>query len=181
MAKTVFSQSAAVVWLLVPLVTNSPAVTQGNPVQTAQKPAHLRAEAADGQGLIDDAFGRSPTFRELASRLEGSAVVLYVRFASCRGGTGACLEYVGTTAGVTYVRATLNRSNYSPAVRAGLLAHELFHALEIGDARVTSLAEFRRFLVRHGRESTAGYETDGARAVGRRVEDELIERKIIRH
>jgi hypothetical protein len=116
---------------------------------------------------------RAPTFGQLVRRLNESSVVVYITFGRCPGHVGACLNYQSAAAGLTYLRVTLDWFDHPPEARAGLLAHELTHALEVADARVTSLEGFRSFYERYGRHGFVGYETDEAAATGRRVELEL--------
>ena len=158
-----------------PLATSASEV-RASPISVEHQYLHVRAESAAGRVLIEDVFKRSPTFRGLVDRVERSTIVIYVRLGACRSRSAACLDYVGTAAALTYLRATLDHFNRSPATLAGLLAHEVYHALEVAEARVNSADEFRRFLDRNARQTTAGYETDNARVIGRRVEDELIGR-----
>ena len=134
---------------------------------------HVRTEQQAERRLIDDALERSATLRQLVERLERSRVVVYVSFGRCWQRSEGCLQYLTSVSGLTYVRATLNRFDHSPAVLAGLLGHELQHALELAAADVRSREEYESFLAHHARRGSAGYETDAAVEIGRRVEREV--------
>jgi hypothetical protein len=173
MARTVLSTRAAALAVVASLLS-APAAGGQSPL------SGLRAESARERSLIEETSSLSQTFRTLVHRLEQVPVVVYLRFGHCRGTVAACLEYLGTAAGTTYLRATIDHVNRSPAVLAGLVAHEMFHALEVADARVSTRGEFQRLYSLHGRKGPDGYETDGARAVARRVEDDIVERRLNR-
>jgi hypothetical protein len=138
---------------------------------------HLRVLNADLEKLIDTALAVSPTFREIASDLERSSVIVYARYGRC-GVVPACTELMSAAPPFIYLRATVDPVEKSPWKVTGLLGHELQHARELSGAPIASLHDFVAFYQAHGRHHGSGFETEAAAAVGVRVERELVARRL---
>lgn len=131
------------------------------------------------KALFDQGVAQSPTLRTLVERLETSSVLVFAD-ADIRmpAGLGARLNFVTSVNGLRYVRVDID-CTLPPRRQVALLAHELQHALEIGERpevvdieAMESLYEdigFQPFEQRHHRN----YETDTAIAAQEAVEEEL--------
>ena len=139
---------------------------------------HLRVLSVDLKKLIDTALAVSPTFREIASDLEQSSVIVYARYGRC-GAVPACTEFMSAAPPYIYLRATVDPFEKSPGKVTGLLGHELQHARELSGARIASLSDFVAFYQAHGRQHLVGFETEAAAAVGGHVEREMAAKRII--
>ena len=143
---------------------------QGNP------PA-VRPENPAVRELIALGMARSATFRELTARLDTSDVVVYVRFSPCVGNVAACLLWASESGGVRRLVIKLNRVGRSPKELTALLAHELQHANEVASTpEIRDLDSFRKSFASRGSTNADGFETEQARAVGRRVSVELAQK-----
>ena len=142
-------------------------------VAATVEPPRLRVDHAQLARTIESASQRSPTFRAIVHELAASNVVVYVQYGKCDVHVDACLEYVTWAAPFLYVRAVIDPFDKPECVIAGLVAHELQHALELADAGVMSGEQFGAFYEKHGRRGSAGYETDKASTAGFRVEREF--------
>ena len=121
-----------------------------------------------------ETYGRSATFRELVARVEASSTVVFVRSGRCAGGVLACLHLLAARGRGPTLRITVDNFSTGGAALAGLVAHELQHAAEIAaDDSVRDVASLAAFYASHGRQSRAGFETEEARSVARRVEGEF--------
>ena len=118
----------------------------------------------------------SPTFRELAARLERSDVVVYISVeprppGKCPGAT----RFVTATRYTRFLHIALDRK-LPPKTMIALLAHELQHALEVADApEIRDLDSFRQHYEQNGFRNTAlnTFDSRTARETGRRVRAEL--------
>jgi hypothetical protein len=133
---------------------------------------HLRVRDAALKKLIAAALAASPTFREIASGLEQSSVIVYAQYGRC-GHVQACTEFMSAAPPYIYLRATVDPFEKSRWEVAGLLAHELQHAREVSGAPITTLHDFIAFYQAHGRRNYSGFETDAAAAAGDRVAREM--------
>ena len=137
----------------------------------------VRPEEPAVRELIANGMARSATFRDLATRLDQSDVVVYVRFAPCVGKVAACLLWASESAGARRLVIKLDRAGRSPNELTALLAHELQHANEVASApEIRDLASFRKSFAARGSKNADGFETEQARDVGRRVSLELAAR-----
>ena len=137
----------------------------------------VRAEGPAVRDVIVGGMTRSATFRDLASRLDSSDVVVYVRFSPCVGNVAACLLWASESSGIRRLVIKLDRAGRSPTELIALLGHELQHANEVASApEIRDLASFRKSFAARGAKNTHGFETEQARVVGRRVSLELAER-----
>ena len=139
---------------------------------------HLRVSNVELKKSIDTALEVSTTFREIASDLERSSVIVYARYGRCRA-VQACAEFISAAPPYIYLRVTVDPFDKSPWKLTGPLAHELQHARELSGARIASLSDFVAFYQAHGRRHSSGFETEAAAAAGVRVEREMTARRII--
>ena len=142
------------------------------------------ARVCERAPLVRDIAGRvgvagvshSPTFRELAARLERSDVIVYVSVEPRRPGRRAgATRFVGATPRIRFLHIALD-PDLSPKELVALLAHELQHAIEVADApEVRDLDSFRQYYERHGfrDQRVDTYDSRAARETGRRVRAEL--------
>ena len=149
--------------------------------QDSEKTAigHLRVQNAELKKLIDTALEGSMTFREIASDLERSSVIVYARYGRCRA-VSACTEFMSAAPPYTYLQATVDPFGKSPWEITGLLAHELQHARELSGAPIASASDFVAFYQAHGQRYSGGFETQAAAAVGVRVEREMVAKRKVR-
>ena len=134
----------------------------------------VRPEDPSIRALIARGMERSATFRGLNTRLDASDVVVYVRYPRCREGVGACLAWLSAGSGARRLLITLDRFVRSPDELTALLAHELQHANEVASApEITDLGSFRKAFASLGWKDGAGFETEQARIITRRVAAEL--------
>ena len=137
----------------------------------------VRPEDPAVRELIVGGMTRSATFRDLASRLDSSDVVVYVRFSPCVGNVAACLLWASESGGTRRLVIKLDRVGRSPNELIALLGHELQHANEVASApEIRDPASFRKSFTARGSKNADGFETEQARVVGRRVSVELAER-----
>lgn len=140
--------------------------------------SHVRA-AQSAVRLLEDAAARSATVRELMARLAGTDVIVYVEITPSPQATLARTKLVTATAAARFLRIGINLA-VPPVDAPALFAHELQHALEIAECvDVRDDAGVRRLYTRIGHQHGVDqYETDAARAIERRVQQELrIERR----
>jgi hypothetical protein len=133
------------------------------------------------RSLIDEGVRLSPTFHDLVDRVEAADVVVYVQcdaFMTTRI-RGGRLTFVSAAGGFRYVVVRMQWLP-SPQHQIALLAHELQHAVEIGDTpAIVDSASLAREYRRMGetRDVSGGsetvFDTRMANAVGHRVLKEL--------
>ena len=147
--------------------------------RTAAQPIEvLRPEDPELRKLIEEGVTRSPTFRELFTRLNRTSVVVYIRFDRCAGAVAACTRPVASRGSTRQLLIVLDRFGRSPWDLIALLAHELQHAVEIAEAiGVIDAKSLEQFYSTAGRRYREGYETDVAIRVGRTVASELAKRQ----
>ena len=134
----------------------------------------LRPESAAVRALMTKGVERSSTFRDLASRLSGADVIVYVRFSRCPGDVPGCLLWASAVPGLRRVLIKLDPFGRSQNELTALLAHELQHALEVSDApEVRDLASFQKAFAGLGWKGSHGFETAQAKEITKRVAAEL--------
>jgi hypothetical protein len=134
----------------------------------------VRPERAAIRDLIESGRQRSATFRDLNAGLDQTNVVVYVRFSPCLGGVPACLVWAAADATARLLLVKIDRFGRSPDELTALLAHELQHAHEVAaDPDITDPASFRKSFASHGWTHGAGFETEAAMAITRKVTAEL--------
>jgi len=136
----------------------------------------VRPESIEAGAVIASGMDRSATFRDLATHLDATDVVVYVRFSRCAARVPACLNWIASGAGSRRLLIRVDRFDRSPDEVTALLAHELQHASEVASApEVTDLASFERLFAARGWKQAAGFETAQARDVTKTVAAELID------
>jgi len=134
----------------------------------------IRGDGSAIQLLIDRGMERSGTFRELAARLDGSDVTVYVRYSRCGGGVPACLLWASAAGGVRRLLVKVDGVGRPQNDLIALLAHELQHANEVASSpSIRDLASFQEVFAARGWRSGDGFETAEAKAITRRVTAEL--------
>jgi len=122
---------------------------------------------------------QSPTLRALVEKVEAAPILVFIE-GDIRMPVfvGARLNFVTSVNGVRYVRVDID-CTLSPRRQIALVAHELQHALEIGERTDILDAEGMESLYEEiGFQSSdsgshRSYETEAAKAVQRAVDDEL--------
>lgn len=135
----------------------------------------LRGGSAAETRLIETTISRSPTARALAERIEASDLIVYVQLTPDLQAGRAATRLVTATPESRYLRIVIGAMTH-PADRPALLAHELQHAVEIGQAGSVRTNEgLRRLYERIGedRGSRYAFETEAAREVASRVQREI--------
>lgn len=178
----------------------APAQTYGEPVEAQQQgdahpeqttpfprcqtqlPIHetVRTTNPDLTRLITEGYRRSATFRRVADALVDTATRVYVESSWSRQGQGLArnlsggLQFITSSSGMRFLQVSLRPGSTDDEVMA-TLAHELQHALEVGQApEVTDDESFRRLFQVIGERTCFGldrecYDTAAAMDVGHDV------------
>lgn len=165
------------VLLLTVLPAGSTAPHAPMPSANTHRHFHVRVLDRHLDQLIDSTMRRSPTFASLVERLESTDVIVHVdRVMTLPRALRAHIALAGASGGVRYLRIEL-RTNMGAKETLATLAHELQHAVEIGEAReVRSDAGLCALYHRIGEERVwQQFESPEADAIGRQVQSELIE------
>ncbi len=161
----------------------------------AQSSPHIRVLDPILKEFFDHGVQQSPTLRALVDKVEATPILVFIE-GDIRMPTyiGARLNFVTSVNGLRYVRVDID-CTLSPRRQIALLAHELQHALEIGERTDILDADSMESLYEDiGFESFENgshksFETEAAIAVQRAVDDEMggrtgrgrwIERVLIR-
>jgi hypothetical protein len=126
--------------------------------------------------LLATGMERSATFRALVRRLEASDVIVHIQSRrDLRGGVGASMRFVATSATDRFLRIQLNAALHDHMLVA-LLGHELQHAVEVADhAELRSADDLRAFYSRTGlRLGPDRFDSIAAREAGYLVRAELL-------
>ena len=159
---------------IVGVVLAAIAATGGVTANAQGESPAVRPEDAAIRALIATGMERSPTFRDLKTRLDNTNVVAYVRFSRCAGGVAACLVWVSAGAGARRLLIKLDRVGRSPVELTALLAHELQHAHEVASrTEITDVASFGKAFASLGWNHGDGFETEQATRITRVVAAEL--------
>jgi hypothetical protein len=149
----------------------APASVRGSPV----RPQSERLQRAVDLGGRD-----SETFRQLVRTLQARQVIVYVVPGSCDfKKREACLLHTVVAAGSYRILRAVVRDD-APAVRlTGVIAHELRHAIEVGESQATTPEDIATLFRRIGRPCEprylrSCYETEAAVAAENRVVSDLI-------
>ncbi len=136
-----------------------------------------------------DAMRRSPSLRILRHELERSDLIVHITGRPLRPSEAATGRLAGTMQFVTaaptrrFLRITVDES-LPQTLRAAILAHELWHALEVARAPHVVDRESFNAHYRHIGHSPSGnpswYDTHAAVAAGSRVLREVQHRKVAR-
>jgi hypothetical protein len=140
-------------------------------------PPFLRVDDSGLAAAVIRGAEQSPTFRAILERLASSDLIVYLRRGRLLGNTAAATQLLTASGGYRYVRVTLEPD---PASDAGLalLGHELWHALELAEAKwVIDSAGVHKLYQRIGyrtcEASARCYDTDMAVTTGYQVLREL--------
>jgi len=155
------------------------ALVGASPAWGASLPASVPRIRPLGESAVlalERGIAHSPTFRELAARLERSDVVVYISVeprpsAKCPG----AIRFVGASRYSRFLHVALDQDLAAKELIA-LLAHELQHAIEVADApEIRDLDSFRQHFEQHGFRNQHLQTLDSrvARETGRRVRAEL--------
>jgi hypothetical protein len=126
---------------------------------------------------IADATDRSPTFRHLVERIQGTNGLVYVARGRCGHGVYACLPHVIALAGPNRVLVVFVEKLDPESTAIGAIAHELRHALEVLDDRlITTSVGMLHFYRSHGFRQGDAFETTAAIAAQDAVLRELRRR-----
>jgi hypothetical protein len=155
-------------------------VTTGGRIVNAQTELpRVRPEGTAIRALIDRGMERSATFRALNTGLDNANVIVYVRFSRCSAGVPACLLWASADTDARRLLIKIDRFGRSPDELTSLLAHELQHANEVAsDSEITDLASFQNSFASRGRKHAAGFETEEAGKISKRVAAELSRREL---
>jgi hypothetical protein len=145
----------------------------------AQSAPHVRFLDPILKELFDDGMHQSPTLRALVEKVEAAPILVFIE-GDIRMPlyVGARLNFVTSVNGLRYVRVDID-CTLSPRRQIALLAHELQHALEIGERTDILDADGMESLYEEiGFQSNdngahKSYETEAAKAIQRAVDDEL--------
>ena len=155
-------------------------ITIGEGIVKAQtESARVRPEDAEIRALIDRGMEQSATFRDLIRGLDNADVTVYVRSSQCSQDVPSCLFWASADTNARRVLIKIDRFGRSPDELTALLAHELQHANEVAsDLEITNLASFQHSFAARGWKHGAGFETEEARKISKRVAAELSRREI---
>jgi hypothetical protein len=125
--------------------------------------SRVRPATGDVRVLIDDTAARSPSVRDLLTRLGCSDVIVYVEMTGSPQIPRARTKLVAASPGVRFLRIGISTSIPFPE-RGPLLGHELQHAVEIAAREdVRDEKALRRLYLQIGRKgSDDSFETDAA-------------------
>ena len=145
----------------------------------AQSAPHVRFLDPVLKDLFDEGTHQSPTPRALVEKVEAAPILVFIE-GDIRMPVyvGARLNFVTSVNGLRYVRVDID-CTLSPRRQIALLAHELQHALEIGERTDILDAEGMESLYEEiGFQSSdsgshKSYETEAAKAIQRAVDAEL--------
>jgi hypothetical protein len=141
--------------------------------------AALRPQSARLQQVIEWANQESATFRTLADTLSAHEVMVWMTAGTCdQGRHPACLQHRITISGVHRFLFVSISDDLPPLRIAGLVAHELQHAVEVARAGITTADGFEALYQRIGEPCDNQHvqecrETTAAREVETRVLAEL--------
>ena len=150
-------------------------------LDASERTSHVRVLDGGLRTLIADALSQSDTFRNLVARLDAEPIRVFVRCEPflARGVSAAGLNFVASAPGVRYVGVFI-RCGMPSRVQLPLIAHELQHALEVaGSPDIVDAASLAAHYQGVGFETfndghQRAWETDAARAVQYRVEQEVF-------
>jgi hypothetical protein len=136
-------------WMVVVAVLVSISGLRANEPHRAE--SHIRFNSARIAELFRHGMRHSPSFRDLVATLEILEPIVYVEEGSCRQrAITACLQVMPESAGPKKLLVKFDPRQ--PTRRAvSQLAHELYHAAEVGrEADVTDQMSLRRLYERIG-------------------------------
>ena len=141
--------------------------------------ASLRPQSPHLVRIVEWSLRESATIRGLAAHLRQKNVIVWLSAGTCDlGRREACLQHRITLAGGYRLLFVVVREDIAPLRLAGLIAHELQHAVEVADAGATSADAFAPLFLRLGQPCEQEhfevcYETEAAIVAQHRVVAEL--------
>jgi hypothetical protein len=166
--------SMFVVWLtLLPLRTPAHAAIDS---PADHRHFHIRVLNPRLDSLIDTAMKRSTTFASLVAQVERTDIIVHVdRVMTLPRALRAQIAFMGSAGAVRYLRIEIS-TTLNDRDTLATLAHELQHAVEIGEARdVRSNADVCALYHRIGEERAwLRFDSHEAEAAGRQVQMELL-------
>jgi hypothetical protein len=155
-------------------------ITLATPLRSdAQSSPHVRFLDSVLKGLFEQGLQQSPTLRALVDKIEAAPILVFIEGdIRMPAHIGARLNFVTSVNGMRYVRVDID-CTLSVRRQVALMAHELQHALEIGQRTDILDAEGMESLYEEiGFQSSdngyhKSYETEAAKAVQRAVDNEL--------
>ena len=140
----------------------------------AVSPSRVRSGNLTIAALIRETLARSETFRRLVTTIEASDGIVYVRDGTCGHGVPACLVLSVTKAGPNRLLRVLVDAKKTGWDLAGLIGHELQHAIEVlSDPSVTNDSAVYFFYKQANPFGDHRFETDAAIQTGLRVRAEV--------
>lgn len=158
--------------------TDDAADAPGALADLAWRQARVRPQDPRLVDLLRGGVARSATLRAIVKRLEAGNLFVYVGLSTnMRAGLAGKLTWMSSSGAFRYVKATINTEQSSDQMLA-TLAHELQHALEVGDDEtVIDQRSLIGLYRRIGRPSTSGvagaFDTLAAQQTGVQVRREL--------
>jgi hypothetical protein len=139
--------------------------------------SHVRGANPEVKALIEQGIRRSPTFKDLVSRINRSDVVVYISVVrDLPPGLDGRLSFMTYAGSVRYLHAQV-MDGLGVDATISIAAHELQHALEVAEhPDVRNSAALASLYERIGERSPVSnnrYDTAAARSTGRRVRQEL--------
>jgi len=139
-----------------------------------QGSARVRGSSTEIAEAIEQAFERSPTFRELVAAIGSTDGIVYVHGGECGRNVLACLVLAVTQAGpyrVLQIKVDPRRKGHDLMVSIG---HELKHALELlNEPTVVNNSTAHNFYQRIAPRRGNSFETQAAVQIGLRIDGEL--------
>ncbi|MCU1384709.1 MAG: hypothetical protein JWL71_3406 [Acidobacteria bacterium] len=142
---------------------------------------HIRSTEAGLLATLADGARVSPTLRRLIDRLNASDVVVYLMFDRAATATLAGhTSLLTTAAGRRYLRVSIDRRSGGCRL-AGILGHELQHAVEIAECPAVTdeaglILLYQRIGFRSGGIAADCFDSAGAILAGRIIEREVAAR-----
>ena len=134
-----------------------------------------KVRPSDGRtaAILLDGLRRSPTLRHIVEQIEARDVIVHLEMWAglSRKSISGRLTWVTAAGQFRYVRVALSPS-LSGNTAISMLAHELQHVLEVGDApSIVDDASLTRYYARHGITVRGGldFDSEPARDVGEEV------------
>lgn len=138
---------------------------------------HIRPLTPTAVNLVRRAVEQSAIVRAQLEDLEKTDIVVYVTdsVSTTDVQSRTHLEFMGCAAGTRYLVMRIDRWRMSPWEAIAQFGHEIHHALEIAGApEVRTSTQMARLYQKIGWVSgPRQYESDGAKAAGERVRNEL--------
>jgi len=164
------------------IVTVFSSISGPRAMEPDRSESHIRFNSSRISELFRHGMRHSPSFRDLVATLELLDSIVYVEEGNCRQGTMTpCLQAMPPTAGAK--RLLVKFDPRQPLRRAvSQLAHELYHAAEVGrESDVLDQASLRTLYARIGfrscHDSDDCWETRAAVAFEAVVMEDLVNKR----